>query len=321
MNDANVFEDNLNALIRLQRTAYLRDGFPTPQTRVERLERMAALLVENGDQIASALSRDFGHRSHDETRFEILGAVNALRTAATKVENWLKPVQCAPMAPDAEARVEYMPLGVVGVIGPWNFPIVCVFGPLAGILAAGNRAVVKPSEFTPATSKLLAQLIGDKFAPGEVSMVQGAAKEGATFAAAPFDHLVFRFSLRGETCDACCRHQSDAGYARARGKVAGHRHRAVRSCRSGRAGNDGEDPQRRPDLPRAGLCARPGGSRTRFRRRMRRRRQADVSRRGRRWRLHVDYLRPASPAPRNAGRRRARCSTAPLQVVSPSMMS
>jgi coniferyl-aldehyde dehydrogenase len=190
-NDTNIFRANLEALIRLQRAAYWRDGVPNHATRAGRLQRMAAMLAENRNGLAVAISEDFGHRSHDETCFEIFGAVSALRSAATKVERWMQPDKYAPMAPDAEARVEYMPVGVVGVIGPSNFPIMTVFGPLTGIVAAGNRAVVKPSEFTPATSELLTRLIRDRFEDSEIAVVLGGAEEGATFAASPFDHLVF----------------------------------------------------------------------------------------------------------------------------------
>src|SRR5215813_3846256 len=149
------------------------------------------MLVRASDPIAAAVSEDFGHRSAEETRFETFGAVNAFRNAATKVENWMQPAQHPALAPGAEARVEYVPLGVIGVIGPWNYPIMCVFGPLAGILAAGNRAIIKPFEFTPRTSALLARLIAKTFHPSEVAIVHGGAAEGALFAAAPFDHLMF----------------------------------------------------------------------------------------------------------------------------------
>src|SRR5262245_53911623 len=153
--------------------------------------RAAAMLARASDAIAVAVSEDFGHRSADETRFETVGAVNAFRNAATRVENWMQPERHPALAPDAEARVEYVPLGVIGVIGPWNYPIMCVFAPLAGILAAGNRAIIKPSEFTPRTSALLARLIGETFHPSEVAIVPGEAAEGALFSAAPFDHLMF----------------------------------------------------------------------------------------------------------------------------------
>jgi coniferyl-aldehyde dehydrogenase len=185
------FKTQLNNLIQLQRTAHAKDGVPDATTRRDRLTRAATMLADASDTITVALSEDFGHRSADETGFEIFGAVNALRHAATKVLNWMQPVRHPALAPDAEARVEYIPLGVIGVVGPWNYPIMCVFGPLAGILAAGNRAIIKPSEFTPRTSALLARLIAETFHPSEVAIVQGGGAEGALFSAAPFDHLMF----------------------------------------------------------------------------------------------------------------------------------
>jgi coniferyl-aldehyde dehydrogenase len=185
------FKTQLNRLIQLQRTAHIKESVPDAATRRDRLTRAATMLARASDAIAVAVSEDFGHRSAEETRFETVGAVNAFRNAATKVENWMQPAQHLALAPDAEARVEYIPLGVIGVVGPWNYPIMCVFGPLAGILAAGNRAIIKPSEFTPRTSALLARLIAETFHPSEVAIVQGEAAEGALFAAAPFDHLMF----------------------------------------------------------------------------------------------------------------------------------
>jgi coniferyl-aldehyde dehydrogenase len=185
------FKTQLNNLIQLQRTAHAKGGVPDATTRRDRLTRAATMLAEASDSIAAAVSEDFGHRSAEETGFEIFGAVNALRHAATKVPNWMQPVRHPALATDAEARVEYIPLGVIGVVGPWNYPIMCVFGPLAGVLAAGNRAIIKPSEFTPRTSALLARLIAETFHPSEVAIVQGGGAEGALFSAAPFDHLMF----------------------------------------------------------------------------------------------------------------------------------
>jgi coniferyl-aldehyde dehydrogenase len=185
------FKTRLHRLIQLQRTAHTKEGIPDAATRRDRLTRAATMLARASDTIAVAVSEDFGQRSVEETKFETFGAVNAFRHAATKVENWMQPAQYPALAPDAEARVEYVPLGVIGVIGPWNYPIMCVFGPLAGILAAGNRAIIKPSEFTPRTSALLARLIAETFDPSEVAIVHGEAAEGALFSAAPFDHLMF----------------------------------------------------------------------------------------------------------------------------------
>src|SRR5262245_2095299 len=128
------FKTQLHGLIQLQRTAQTKEGVPDAATRRDRLMRAATMLARASDAIAVAVSEDFGHRSADETRFETFGAVNAFRNAATRVENWMQPAQHPALAHGAEARVEYIPLGVIGVIGPWNYPIMCVFGPLAGIL-------------------------------------------------------------------------------------------------------------------------------------------------------------------------------------------
>jgi coniferyl-aldehyde dehydrogenase len=185
------FKTQLHSLIQLQRTANIKEGVPDAATRRDRLMRAATMLARASDTIAAAVSEDFGHRSAEETGFETFGAVNAFRNAAARVENWMQPAKHSALAPGAEARVEYIPLGVIGVIGPWNHPIMCVFGPLAGILAAGNRAIIKPSEFTPRTSVLLARLIAETFHPSEVAIVHGEAAEGALFSAAPFDHLMF----------------------------------------------------------------------------------------------------------------------------------
>jgi coniferyl-aldehyde dehydrogenase len=185
------FKTELYKLIQLQRTAHTKEGVPDAAARRERLMRAATMLARASDAIAAAVSEDFGHRAVEETKFETFGAVNAFRHAAARVENWMRPARHPALVPDAEARVEYFPLGVVGVIGPWNYPIMCVFGPLAGILAAGNRAIIKPSEFTPRTSSLLTRLIAETFHPSEVTIVHGDASEAALFSAAPFDHLMF----------------------------------------------------------------------------------------------------------------------------------
>src|SRR3984957_19245128 len=185
------YESQLHTLIQLQRTAHMKEGVPDAATRRDRLTRAATMLARASDAIAAAVSEDFGHRSADETRFEIFGAVNAFRHAAARVENWMQPMQHPPLAQGAEARVEYSPLGVIGGVGPWHYPIMCVFWPLAGVLAAGNRVIIKPSEYTPHTSALLAQLIAETFHTCEVAIVHGEAPEGPLFAAAPFDHLMF----------------------------------------------------------------------------------------------------------------------------------
>ncbi|WP_168073865.1 coniferyl aldehyde dehydrogenase [Caulobacter sp. SSI4214] len=186
------FDAQLRSLIDRQRRSYIADGFPTLETRVDRLRRATALLVENRDAIATVLSEDFGHRSGVETTIaDIFAAAGSLQNAAAHLAQWMQPQSRQALAPDAQARIEYHPLGVVGIIGPWNFPYNLVFSPLAGVLAAGNRAVIKPSEFTPRSSELMGHLVARYFAEEEVSVVQGGPAEGEAFARARWDHLVF----------------------------------------------------------------------------------------------------------------------------------
>ena len=149
------------------------------------------MLIDNRDEIESALSKDFSYRSRDVTMIgDIKAAVAGFQVAAAQVEAWMAPEPCTALAEGAEARIEFVPKGVVGVVGPWNFPFNLVLTPLAGILAAGNRAVLKPSEFTPEGSALMARLVAEAFDPDEVVVVTGP-DESAAFTAAPFDHLIF----------------------------------------------------------------------------------------------------------------------------------
>jgi coniferyl-aldehyde dehydrogenase len=190
--DRSEFSTKLGSLINGQRAAFIADGFPSAKVRIDRLDRAKRLLVENRDRIAEALSADFGNRSKEQTIIgDIFSSAGSLGHAAANIEAWMQAEKHEALAPDAEARIEYQPLGVVGVIGPWNFPYNLVFAPLAGILAAGNRAVLKPSEFTPEASKLMETLISSYFTRDEVAVVLGGAKEGAEFASAHFDHLLF----------------------------------------------------------------------------------------------------------------------------------
>ena len=105
---------------------------------------------------------------------DIYTSVNTLKNTRKQIKKWMKPEKRATMFPlnlfGGRSRIEYQPLGVVGIIAPWNFPVNMVFAPLAGVLAAGNRAMIKPSEFTPATSALLAEMIAEASDPKEVTL-------------------------------------------------------------------------------------------------------------------------------------------------------
>jgi coniferyl-aldehyde dehydrogenase len=188
--------DNLQALFDLQRTTVMTEGVPNAPTRRDRLSRAVDMLVSSQNQLCEALSHDFGQRPVQISRFlDILPAVHSLKLARRRVHRWMKPKRSTPGlplgVPGAVAHVVHQPLGVVGVISPWNFPITLTFGPLAGIFAAGNRCLVKPSELTPATSELMKTLVAQYFDPRELAIITGGQDVAEAFARLPFDHLLF----------------------------------------------------------------------------------------------------------------------------------
>ena len=188
--------DDMHAMLERQRAGFMAE-LPVPAAvRRDRLKRAIAMIADNADRFCDALSEDFGHRSRDQSMLtDIAGSVAPLRHAAKHLDRWAKrerrPVQFPLGLLGARAWVEYQPKGVVGVIAPWNFPVNLVMAPLAGILAAGNRAMVKTSEYTPHTAALFGEVAGQYFDPAELAFVSGGPEVGKAFAELPFDHLLF----------------------------------------------------------------------------------------------------------------------------------
>ncbi|MDB6442582.1 MULTISPECIES: coniferyl aldehyde dehydrogenase [unclassified Pseudomonas] len=184
--------EQLSAALARMKQAHLDEGPASLELRRDRLDRAIALLLDNREAIVAAVSADFGNRSREQTLLsDIAGSVASLKHCREYLAQWMQPQSHPAPFPGCQARVEYQPLGVVGVISPWNFPIVLAFGPLASIFAAGNRAMLKPSELTPRTSALIGELVGRYFHENELSTVLGDAEVGALFSAQPFDHLIF----------------------------------------------------------------------------------------------------------------------------------
>ncbi|MBG51878.1 MAG: coniferyl aldehyde dehydrogenase [Alphaproteobacteria bacterium] len=186
----------IREIVERQRAAHIREGAPSAERRIEWIDRAIALLVDNQKEIAEAMASDFGHRSIEQSLLtDIMGSIGPLKHAKKHLRNWMKPEKRKVMFPlglfGAKARIEYQPKGVVGVISPWNFPINLTFVPLAGIFAAGNRAIIKPSEFTPATSELMARMFREAYDETEVAVVTGGPAVGEAFSRQPFDHLLF----------------------------------------------------------------------------------------------------------------------------------
>jgi coniferyl-aldehyde dehydrogenase len=187
----------MRSILERQKAAHLRDGAPSLAQRRERLDRCITLLISHRHEIEDALNTDFGSRSKDATAFtDVAGSIGPLKHARDNLARWMKPER-RPTSPallglfGAKAEVRFQPKGVVGVISPWNFPVNLTFAPLAGILAAGNRAMIKPSEFTPATSDLMARMFGSVFSEEEIAVIVGGPDVGQAFSSLAFDHLIF----------------------------------------------------------------------------------------------------------------------------------
>ena len=189
-------EEQMQATLQLQRDAYLKEGIVTAETRIDRMQRAVDAMIKHQDRAVEALNSDFSCRPREITLLTDLGAgIAPMKHAIKHVRKWMKPVKRPTTFPfnliGGRSRIEYQPLGVVGVIAPWNFPINMVFAPLAQVLAAGNRAMIKPSEFTPATSEVISDMITEAFAPEEISVFTGGAEVGQAFSSLPFDHMIF----------------------------------------------------------------------------------------------------------------------------------
>ncbi|CAN7224465.1 coniferyl aldehyde dehydrogenase [Polaromonas sp. LjRoot131] len=162
--------------------------------RRDRLLRVRALLDEHGAELAQAVNADFGVRSPQLTEIADIFVLRSLLSSTLKnLPKWMKPVKVStPLyLQPSRAFLQRQPLGVVGVVSPWNYPVQLSLGPVITALAAGNRVMLKPSELTPRTSALLATLIEQSFAPDELCVVQGDGQLAAEFAGLPFDHLFF----------------------------------------------------------------------------------------------------------------------------------
>ncbi len=187
-------ELDLQAALDRQRRAFEAEPMPGASERRMRLRRLEKLIRDHQADFVAAIGEDFGQRSPVETvTAEILPTLAACAHARRHVASWMRSRRrhVGLTFQPATNRVEYQPLGVVGIVAPWNYPVFLTLGPLVDVLAAGNRAMIKPSELTPVTSRLLARLIADAFSPDEVFVAQGDVLVARAFCALPFDHLLY----------------------------------------------------------------------------------------------------------------------------------
>jgi coniferyl-aldehyde dehydrogenase len=185
--------DMIDTLASL-RAAHARDPVPAWATRATRLRMLEALMRDNRDAIATAIDADFGRRPGEETDLlEIFPSLCGIRYALRHGHRWMRVRRHWANFWFLPARTEVVPqpLGVVGIIAPWNYPLYLAIGPLTDALAAGNRVMLKMSEYTPRFSALFKNLVTRYFRGDEVVVVNGDAEVGRAFAALPFDHLLF----------------------------------------------------------------------------------------------------------------------------------
>jgi coniferyl-aldehyde dehydrogenase len=188
----------LHATLALQRAAFLRDGPPTLKQRRANLVKLKEAILARRDAFVASLDADFGHRARQESLMLDLGTtVGAINYLHSNLRRFMRPERrhVAAIFKPAAAKVVYQPLGVVGIVSPWNFPVSLGLTPLATAVAAGNRVMLKPSEMTPATTDLVASMLAETFDEEQVAVVTGDATVGRAFSSLPFDHIFFTGSI------------------------------------------------------------------------------------------------------------------------------
>jgi coniferyl-aldehyde dehydrogenase len=189
----------LHGLLAKMRAAQRKQGAPDYDTRIEHLDKLERTVVARKDDIAKAIGMDFGVRSkHESLIAEVMVIVNAIKHARAHLHEWMEtePREVGWMFLPARAEVIMQPLGVIGIISPWNYPVQLALAPLVSALAAGNRAILKPSELVPDTAELLKTMMTETFAPDHVSVVTGGIDVSEAVSLLPLDHLVFTGSTR-----------------------------------------------------------------------------------------------------------------------------
>ncbi len=177
-----------------QQQAFAETPYPKVSARISQLKKLKQAILANQQAIIEALSADFGHRCHDETRIaELLTFVEGIKSTIKHVAQWAKPEKrkVGLLFKPASNQVIYQPLGVVGIVVPWNYPLFLSLGPLIGALSAGNRAMIKLSEFTPSFNECIAKTLAEVFDEKQVAVITGEVAISSEFSSLPFDHLFF----------------------------------------------------------------------------------------------------------------------------------
>ena len=186
--------ERMHRIFDAQKAAFRQHPYPSAEQRIELMGRFKPLLLDNIDAWVEAVSNDFSNRAADETKLaEIMLSLEALKYNSKKLRKWMKPEKrsVSALSWPGKTWVEYQPLGVVGIIVPWNYPIQLALVPMLTALAAGNRVMVKMSEATPRTGALLEKLVSEAFPEEQVAVVNGEVDVAQAFSELPFDHMLF----------------------------------------------------------------------------------------------------------------------------------
>jgi coniferyl-aldehyde dehydrogenase len=184
----------LEQILNQQKQAFVKHKYPTLDERKTQLLALKRAIIHYQAELISALSEDFGHRASDDSKLgDILPTIMGINYTLKHLRRWMKPSkrQVGMLFQPATAYVMYQPLGVIGIVTPWNYPVFLALGPLTAAIAAGNRVLIKLSEFTPATNKVLRNLLSSVFEPAQVSVFDGATRVASHFCQQAFDHLLF----------------------------------------------------------------------------------------------------------------------------------
>ena len=187
-------DKKIDRVFALQKAAFTTEPYPSKETRAARLDSLIRAVEKNEKRIVDVISADFGNRAAVETTLsEIILTISAARHAKRNLRRWMRsrnvktPLQMLP----GKSRLEPQPLGVIGIISPWNYPVQLALSPAAAALAAGNRVMIKPSELTPKTSDLMHEILSAEFDENVMAVILGGVETGQAFTRVPFDHLVF----------------------------------------------------------------------------------------------------------------------------------
>ena len=199
----------MEKILNLQKKLYIEEETPSLELRQDRLNRCVEMLKKYNVEILDAIQEDFGNRdSKAGFMSEIMTTIGSINYAKENVKKWMKDekrksnssqpfaIRTVMSLLGAKSWIKYQPLGTVGVISPWNFPINLVLAPLGTIFAAGNRVMIKPSEFTPVTSDLTEKMFSEFFDVSEAAVFTGGPDVAAAFSALSFDHLLFTGSTQ-----------------------------------------------------------------------------------------------------------------------------